>query len=118
MPIDTREILAAIQAAMPANAEIQVVPGVEAVNIGVSWKLNDDPDRPNKRSKTISICVSHEAAQDFEAASTADHGGAYRRVAEFLAAKLAAFDPQHNVPKHESPPVERWVISSAVLLGA
>jgi len=117
MPINTDAILAAIQAAMPASAEIQVVPGVGAFNVGVSWKLNDDPDRPNKMSKTISICVSHEAANDFAAASTADQEAAYKRVAKFLAAKLATFDPQHNAPKYESPPVEQWVIGSAVLLG-
>jgi hypothetical protein len=74
------QILQAIKTAMPANAEMRVVPEVGAFNVGVSWKLNDDPDRPNKMSKTISICVSHEAAQDFASSSTADQGAAYQRV--------------------------------------
>ena len=111
------QILQAIRAAMPANAEIRVIPGIDSFHVGVSWKLNDDPERPNKMSKTISICVSHEAAQDFASASAANQGVAYRRVSEFLSAKLAQFDPQHNVPRHETPPVEKWVINSAVLLG-
>ncbi|MFY9329038.1 MAG: hypothetical protein WAO76_13645 [Georgfuchsia sp.] len=111
------QILQAIKAVMPTNAEIQVVPGISELNIGVSWKLNDDPMRPNKMSKTISVCVSHEAAQDFASASSVNQGEAYQRVAEFLSAKLAQFDPQHNSPKCETPPVERWVISSAVVLG-
>ena len=38
------QILHAIKIAMPANAEIRVVPGVGAINFGVSWKLNDDPE--------------------------------------------------------------------------
>lgn len=111
------QIIQAITAAMPHNAEIQVVPGIGAINVDVSWKLNDDPERPNKMSKTISICVSHEAAQDFANASAIDQGAAYPRVAAFLSAKLATFDPQHNIPKNEMLPVEKWVINSAVVLG-
>lgn len=111
------QILQAIKAAMPANAEIRVVPGIGSLNVGVSWKLNDDPERPNKMSKTIAICVSHEAAQDFASASASDQGAAYQRVSAFLSGKLAQFDPQHNAPKYEAPPVEQWVISSAVVLG-
>ena len=116
MPLED-QILQAIQAAMPASAEIRAIPGINSLNVGVSWQLNDDPERPNKMSKTISICVSHEAVQDFASASAANQGAAYRRVSEFLSTKLAQFDPQHNAPRHESPPVEKWVITSAVLLG-
>jgi len=111
------QILQAIKAAMPANAEISVVLGIGSLNVCVSWKLNDDPERPNKMSKTISVCVSHEAAQDFASLSNANQDAAYRRVSEFLSAKLAQFDSQHNAPKHEEPPVEIWVITSAVVLG-
>jgi hypothetical protein len=107
--------LQAIRAAMPPEAEIWVIPGIGEFTVGVSWKLNDDPERPNKRSKTISICVSDEAAEDFETASAVDQGAAYGRVAAFLSKKLATFDPQHNVPRHVPPPVERWVITSAIV---
>lgn len=111
------QILQAVKIAMPANAEIQVVPGTGVFNVGVSWRLKDDPERPNKMSKTISICVSHEAAEDFSSASAIDQGAAFDRVVAFLSAKLATFDPRHNVPKYEAPPVEKWIISSGVVLG-
>lgn len=111
------QILQVIRAAMPSDAEVQVVPGNGVFNVGVSWKLNDDPERPNKMSKTIAICVSFEAAQDFASASATDQGAAYQRIAAFLSSKLVTFDPQHDVPKYEVPPVEQWVISSAVVLG-
>ena len=110
-------ILQAIKAAMPASAEIHVVPESRSSNVGVSWKLSDDPERPNKMSKTISICVSHEAAQDFASASAVNQDAAYKRVSAFLLAKLAQFDPQQNASRHEAPPVEQWVINSAVVLG-
>lgn len=111
------QILQAIKAAMPQGAEIRVVPGVGTLNVGVSWKLNDDPERPNKMSKTIAIVVSHEAAQDFASASAANQAVAYQRVATFLAQKLAQFDPTHDAPKYEPPPVEHWAITSAVVNG-
>jgi hypothetical protein len=111
------KILQAIQAAMPQGAEIRVVPGVGALNVGVFWKLNDDPERQNKMSKTIAIAVSHEAVADFASASAANQAGAYQRVGNFLAQKLAQFDPQHNAPKYEPPPVEQWTITSALVNG-
>ena len=111
------QIIQAIAAVMPPNAEVRPVQGVDALHIGVSWRLNDDPERPNKMSKTIAICVSHEAVEDFAAASAANQNGATQRVRAFLAQRLAQFDPRHNTPKHAVPPVEKWVISSATLVG-
>ena len=109
-------IIEAVKAVMPKMAKVQVVQGVDALNIAASWRLHDDPDRPNKMSRTISICVSLEAVQDFSSASGADQAAAYGRLAAFLSAKLAAFDPQHNAPKYDPPPVEQWVITSAIVL--
>lgn len=111
------QIFQAIKVIMPANAEINVVSGVREFNVRVSWKLNDDPERPNKMSKTILICVSSEAADDFANMSAADQRVAYERVSQFLSAKLAQFDPQHNVSRYDTPPVVRWVITSEVLNG-
>ncbi len=113
------EIADAIRKAMPVDAEIQVAnsssgPGFD---VSVSWMLNDDPERPNKPSRIISIHVSREASQDFASASTHSQADAYRRVTSFLSQRLANFDPKHNVPRHESPPVERWVIDSNLLFG-
>lgn len=111
------QLLQAIQAAMPPDAVIRVVPGVGCLNVGVSWRLKDDHDRPNKMSKTIAIAVSHEAAEDFASASAANQVQAFERVATFLKQKLAQFDPSHDTPKYEAPPVEHWVIHSAFVNG-
>lgn len=116
MPFENK-ILQLIKNVMPPNAEIHDVRGICLMNVNVSWKLDDDEERPNKRSKTISICVSHEAAQDFASASAANQEAAYQKVSRFLATKLAQFEPQHNTPKYEASPVEQWVISSAVMRG-
>ncbi len=111
------QILKAIQAAMPVGALIQVIPGEGCLNVGVSWKLNDDPERPNKMSKTIAITVSHEAAQDFANISAVDHGAAFARVEAFLMQKQVQFDPTHNTSRYEPPPVEQWIINTALVNG-
>ena len=116
MPFE-EQILQVIKAVMPQNAEIRLIPGTEDLKVDVSWKLNNDPERPNKMSKTILICVSHEAAQDFASIAASHESTAYRCVTTFLSSKIAAFDPQHNAPRDEVPPIEKWVINSKVLCG-
>jgi hypothetical protein len=66
-------------------------------------------------SKTISIHVTHEAAQDY--ANTPEHlqSQVHGRVQRFLHAKLMAFNPSHNNPKDVPPPVERWDITTSAL---
>ncbi len=111
------EIVNAITQAMPADANIQVVGSIGGFRVGVSWKLNDDPERPNKMSKTISIVISDEAAQDYSSASSQSQQEAYERLNTFLSQKLSSFDPSHDVPKYEPPPVEKWIITSNILIG-
>ena len=108
-------ILQAIKNAMPSNAEFCEAHGNGAFYVGVSWKLNNDPERPNKMSKPISIRVSIEAAQDFSSASAQVQEATLDRLVAFLSEKLTTFDPEHNVPKHEAPPVEEWIVSSSIV---
>jgi hypothetical protein len=117
MPIDAEAIIAAVRDAMPQNAEIHVAPGLAHFNVIAAWKLNSAPERPNKMSKTISIEVTHEAAQDFASASAEVQSRSYERVARFISEKLQNFDPNHDTPRFEPPPVERWFVTSAVLVG-
>lgn len=112
------KIVQTIKSVMPQNADVSLAPTTSAIVVGVSWPLNDDPARPNKRSKTISIHVSHEAAQDFANVAPHDHGACYARIQNYLSQKLRSFDPKHTASVHEAPPVEVWVITSEMVLGS
>jgi hypothetical protein len=109
------KLLQAIQVVTPPGAEIKTKNGIDGIGFSVSWLLGDDPERPNKRSKTIVISVSHEAAQDYETAPNSADAGA--RLQRILAENFANFDPNHDTAKYEPPPVERWVIRSDMLFG-
>ena len=111
------KILQTIKAAMPATAEIRVVSRNFSLNVEVSWRLNDDPERLTKMSKAILICVLHEVVTDVANMSDEKQTASCKRISEFLSARLAQFDPQHNASSCEITPAEQWVINSAVVLG-
>ncbi len=112
------QVLQAIKAVMPAGAEIASAKpsGMESLKYNVSWMLNDDPERPNKTSKVIAICVSHEAGRDFATTSAVTQEAAYKRISAYLSEKLAQFDPQHSAQSCQATPVEQWLITSAIVL--
>ncbi len=111
------QIMQAIRDTMPENTDIRVARGIELIKYNVSWKLNNDPERPHKMSKTISICLSPQAVQEFASASPAQQESAYGRLTAFLSEKLAKFDPQHDAAKNEAAPTEQWMISPGIALG-
>jgi len=103
--------------AMPNDALVKVIEKIGDFHVGVSWKLNDDPERPNKMSKTILIIVSHEAAEDYSSAMSHDQEKAFERLDSFLSQKLSSFDPTHNARRNEPSPVEKWIITSDIFIG-
>lgn len=100
---------------MPAEANIDIVQGLGGFSVGVAWPLNDDPERPNKMSRMISIVITDEAARDFENAAERDRSDAFARVNRVLGAKLADFEPDHDAPRYEPPPVDQWILSDELL---
>ena len=102
---------------MPPNAEIESNTVSKDLVISVSWPLKTDPDRPNKRSKTIAIRISGEATSDFNALPDAMKQGALNRLNSVIASNLKSFDPEHNKPYNSPVPVEDWLITSAQLIG-
>jgi len=113
----SNELIEAIRLAMPPYAELRIVNRLPGFDVVVSWKLEDDPGRPNKPSKTIAISVTDEAAEDFANASGSMKQDALAKLQKFLAENLRKFDPAHDTPKYESPPVEKWQLTNSVLFG-
>lgn len=66
-------------------------------------------------SRIISIVITDEAARDFTMAAQEDRSGAFERVHRLLTRKLADFNPQHDVPRYDPPPVDQWTLSGEIL---
>lgn len=102
---------------MPGNAELILNEQADHYSASVFWKLNNDPDRPNKRSKTIAIIISRESIEDIDEMPAEMKNTALNKLADIIKNKLSTFDPSHDTPYNEPGPVEKWVITLGMLLG-
>lgn len=116
--IDLTEALRGVaERVFPRDARIIAPPGEGDFVLLASWKVNDDPERPSKRSKTVRIMVSEEAVEDYRSGVPGERLNAQRRFEAWLRAKVAGFDPRHDRPLGHEPPVEGWPIGTLELNG-
>lgn len=106
------EIEIHIRRVVPATAVIEALTpsGFDDAVYRVCWNLNDDPGRPNKKSKTIAIHVPYEMVQDLPNIPAARRSLVSDRLHQFLVTKFATFDPNHTAGRNTPPPVEDWTI--------
>jgi hypothetical protein len=107
LDITTREL--------PAHAESHVRRESGDLCLYVDWKLGNDPERPNKRSKKIKICISQAALDDYVDGDDQNRESADVKFQQVIAAQLAVFQPDHNVPAHVPVPVEQWTITTQMI---
>ena len=104
------ELIKAVESSMPKDASVKILTTSDDVRIGVSWLLNNDPARPNKRSKTIVIFFSYESIADLENLSDSQKRTGYRKLKEHLEILLNEFDPDHDHPAEKPPPTLNWYL--------
>lgn len=107
--------LSIVEREFPRHAELHVREESGSICIYVDWKLGTDPQRPNKRSKKIKICISEPAVDDYSDGSEQNRKGADQKLQQLVAAGLKSFDPEHNVPAHVPVPIEQWTITTEML---
>jgi hypothetical protein len=83
----------------------------------ISWKLETDPKRPDKRSKTIRLVLEEEALIEYAAAPPRHRQMGDARLEEHLTDQLRRFDPDHRAAFGHEPPVVLWTIGAVTLLG-
>lgn len=67
----------------------------------IRWKLENNQNRPNKRSRSIRIIIEEEAVDD-----CVDFKEAGLKLKEIIEIKLSTFNPD------DGPPTEEWKIST------
>lgn len=98
----------------PANAEVHINKQIESFQAGISWNLNNDPERPNKKSKTIILNISHEVLEDLPNVSPSKQEECFERISSYLQQRLSDFDPDHSAPYGQPAPTETWVINTVI----
>jgi len=99
----------------PGNACI--VSGISGGDyiIQVDWKLENNLDNQNERSRKISIKIPENAIEDY-----LDHkkeqGELYdSRIKSLISQRYKGFDPRHDGGSTRLTPVENWLISRDLL---
>ncbi len=100
---------------LPDGAACGIETGEGDRVIRINWLLGNDPECPDKRSKTIRLVVDEEAVEEYELAPEASKYTAKARLVGYFCARLAEFDPDHDSPRHTPPPEESWIVTSLML---
>lgn len=104
-------VVTEIMKQMPQGAEKYLTPEGGGFLLSVHWKLNNDPQRPNKYSKTITITIPRELIEDFPAYTNEMQSSALAMIGQHIGDRLKNFDPNHKSPRGSREPVEHWSIS-------
>lgn len=95
-----------IRPIFPPKASIEVDEANDII-LRIGWKLGNDPERPNKRSRLIRIVIYREAIEDCR-----DFNKAGLKLQKIVGNKFSGFNSDHNHPWLDSPPTEEWIIST------
>jgi len=80
------------------------------VIFSVSWKLNNDPSRPNKRSKRILLVIPQECVADYREGNQQERSTREARMTYLVKEQLKLFIPDHNTSYGQPAPEEKWVL--------
>lgn len=95
-----------IRPLFPKGARIEIDAGNDIV-LRIDWKLENDPNRPNKRSRLIRVIIPEEVIDDCK-----DVKAAGSRIKKIIQDGLSVFNPDHDTDKYGSPSIEEWVLST------
>lgn len=101
----------------PVTAQFDVPRSGAANSVSISWNLESDQNRPNKRSKTINVVFAAEAVDVYLAGTDAIKSGMDNRLLHHIATRIAQFNPNHAVAAGQYPPNETWLITAEILIG-
>ncbi|MBV9071878.1 MAG: hypothetical protein JO231_24430 [Acidobacteria bacterium] len=112
--ITSKDYWAFIKRLFPEHAEFVFFTRLGSLMIRISWRLNDDPLRPYKRSKNIVLAISEEALEDYLYIDRPERRSAEEKLRAFVIDRLTTFDPHHDTPPDATPPQEQWRVTSAL----
>lgn len=78
----------------------------------IYWKLNDDPNRPSKRSKAIRIKFHKQRIEDYLNCDARNKKISEERFKQKVQMKFKNFNPNHNekMPLDDDRDIENWVV--------
>jgi hypothetical protein len=99
----------------PTNAWI--VSGYSSNNhmIQIDWKIENDPQRRNRRSRKIQIIIKEDAIEDYLDKNKQDRELYGVLLKQFICERYNHFNPDKDALTTKSTPTEKWLISKDIL---
>jgi hypothetical protein len=113
--ITSRDYWSFIKRLFPKNSDFVFFARDGDLCIRVSWHLNDDPARPNKRSRNIIIRISREALDDYLYVEDREERrlASREKLSAYVAEQLRKFDPRHDRSRHATPLTVEWYVKTS-----
>lgn len=73
--------------------------------LDVQWKLKNDPNRPNKRSRKIRLIISERTIDDYSEADDQAKQKFDTKLNNYIAQYCATFNPDHDTQRDQATPV-------------
>ncbi len=83
--------------------------------IQIDWKLGNDPQQPNKRSRKIELIISEEAIDDYLDKNKDERELSDLKLEQWVSERYRHFNPDHAAHTSRSVSTERWRLSRDVL---
>jgi len=86
----------------------------EAFYCCINWKLNNDKNRPYKRSRIIKILIARETLEDYNNSSTQSQKKVQISFYKFIESKYKKFNSDHDKDQNQLLPTEVWLFNNDV----
>jgi len=110
--IDHQTITETLADLLPSDVELIVNKEQQAYVAHFNWPIDTDPFRPHKRSKTVLLKIHENAMRDLLEVGNKLEAKTLIDLETYLKNQLQKFQPDHNRPKGQPEPVEKWEIGS------
>ena len=99
----------------PANAWIvgQISKGNHVIQI--DWRLESDPNLPQKRSRKIEITIQEEVIDGYLNKTKAEQALSDLNVRNWISKQYMGFDPEPDAKSYRAVSIDRWRITKDVL---
>jgi len=83
--------------------------------IDIDWKLEDDPENPNKRSKKIEIIIKAATLENYLDKDKKERELSDSMLKEFISEQYKHFSSDYEISTSQYVPKEKWLITRDVL---
>ena len=99
----------------PAGTKFTSFDNLDDFKAKAYWKLNNDPNRPNKSSRIVIVEITEKAIEDYQSKSATRQEEDDTKITAQIEEFLSEFDPNHDSFPGEPTPEVKLLISGAVL---